>query len=270
MVSIDDALLELKRLDRLASGDTPLHRLDPRAKVLATLFFLCAVVSFGRYELTALFPFFVFPVVLIAIGNLPAGYIVRKVGLVMPLALVMGIFNPLFDRQPMVQVGALAISGGWLSCITIVVRTMLTVGSVLILVAVTGVTAICRAVEQLGMPRVFTVQLLFLHRYLFVLAEEGGRASRARELRSFGRQGMGIGSYGSLIGHLLLRTWQRAERVHMAMLARGFTGEFPALRASVFGLRELVFLAGWTALFVAFRLHNIPRMLGEFVTGVLP
>ncbi len=106
------------------------------------------------------------------------------------------------------------------------------------------------------MPQVFAVQLLFLYRYIFVLTEEGSGSSRARELRSCGGKGLGIQSFGSLVGHLLLRTWMRAERIHMAMLARGFTGEFHARQPSRFGGRELLFLLGWSAFFVVLRLQE--------------
>jgi cobalt/nickel transport system permease protein len=137
-----------------------------------------------------------------------------------------------------------------------------------ILVGVTGFPAICRALERLGMPRVFAMQLLFLYRYIFVLTEEGARASRARELRSFGGRGLGMGAFGSLVGHLLLRTWLRAERIHMAMLARGFTGEFHTRQPSRFGGRELLFLAGWSALFILLRMQNAAELLGSLATGM--
>ena len=270
MATMDGALLDFKRLDLLASGDTAVHRLDPRAKVLATLAFIVSVVSFGRYELSALIPFFIFPAVVIGMGDLPAGYLVRKVALLCPFALVVGIFNPIFDRAVLVQLGPLAVTGGWISCASIVVRAALTVSAAIILVAVTGFPAICRALERLGMPAAFAVQLLFLYRYIFVLTEEGGRASRARELRSFGQKGRGIGSYASLIGHLLLRTWLRAERIHMAMVARGFTGAFHARDESRFGAAELLFLLGWSTLFITLRLHNAAQFLGSLITGWLP
>lgn len=270
VASIDGAVLDLKRLDRLAAGDTALHRLDPRAKVLVTVAFIVAVVSYGRYELAALFPFFIFPAVMVALGNLPVSYIVRKIAIVIPVALVVGMFNPLFDRDVLVHLGPLGISGGWISFASLVVRAMLTCGGALILVGLTGFSAICQALERLGMPRVFAVQLMFLYRYLFVLTEEGARASRARELRSLGQRGQGIASYGSLVGYLLLRTWQRAERVHMAMLARGFTGEFRTQQPSRFGRVELLFLFCWLALFIVLRLLNVSLLLGEFVTGMLP
>jgi len=268
MASIDGALLDFKRLDRLAAGNTALHRLDPRAKVLATLVFIVSVVSFGRYELSALIPFFIFPAVIIGMGDLPAGYLARKIALLCPFALAVGMFNPVFDTAVMVQVGPLGISGGWISCASIVVRAVLTVGAALVLVAVTGFPAICRAMEHLGMPNAFAVQLILLYRYIFVLTEEGGRASRARELRSFGKKGLGLSSYGPLLGTLLLRTWMRAERVHMAMLARGFTGAFQTRQEFRFGAPEMCYLLGWASLFIFLRLHNATQLLGALITGI--
>ena len=267
MASIVGAITEFRELDLLAAGDTPMHRLDARAKVLVTLVFILAVVSLGKYELAALFPFFLYPAVLLALGNLPVRYIARKVVVVLPFALMVGMFNPLFDQTVLIRLGPFAISGGWLSFAAILVRATLTVGAALILVAVTGFPAICHALDRLGMPRIFTVQLLFLYRYLFVLSEEGSRTARARELRAFGKKGLGIRSYGSLISHLLLRTWLRAERIHLAMLARGFAGEFHPRRTTRFRVGDFLFLAGWSGVFLLFRLVNVSQFLGMIVTG---
>jgi cobalt/nickel transport system permease protein len=267
MPAINTAVLDIKRLDLMANGTSPLHRLDSRAKVLVTGIFIVTVVSFGRYDLAALLPFFIFPVAMIAIGRLPALFILRKMALLCPFVLVIGIFNPLFDRDIIVHLGPFGISGGWISFISIGIRSILTVGAAMILVGVTGFTAICQALERMGLPRAFTVQLLFLYRYIFVLAEEGQRCSMARQLRSFGKKGQGLSSFSSLIGHLLLRTWQRAERIHMAMIARGFTGSFHARRDTRFGWSETGFVLGWSALFILFRLQNVAQWLGNLLTG---
>lgn len=266
MASINNAVLDLKRLDLMARGDTPLHRLDARAKVLVTLVFILCVVSYGRYELAALLPFFIFPTVMITLSDIPPLFIIRKIALLCPFVLIVGAFNPLFDRDIILQLGPLGISGGWISFISILTRSILTVGAAFILVGVTGFNAACQALEQLGMPQVFAVQLLFLYRYIFVLADEAGRASRARELRSCGKKGLGINSFSSMIGHLLLRTWQRAERIHMAMLARGFTGEFHANRPNHFGFPELRFVVLWSALLIFLRLQNVTQLLGTLLT----
>ena len=270
MASVHCAVLDLKSLDLLANGDSTIHRLDARAKVLATFVFIICVVSCSRYELTALFPFFIFPVVMISLSGLPPRFILGKIVLICPFVLAVGIFNPVFDREILLQLGPLGVSGGWISFASILTRSLLTVGAAFILVGTTGFTAVCQALERLGMPRIFTVQLLFLYRYIFVLTEESDRASRARELRSCGKRGQGIRSFGSLVGHLLLRTWQRAERIHMAMLARGFTGQFHARRQSGFGIAEICFVVGWSTLFILLRLQNASQLLGSLIVGLFP
>jgi len=269
MTSIEGALLDFKRLDRLATGDTALHRLDPRAKVLVTLVFIISVVSFGKYEISAMVPFFLFPVIIVSLGDLPVSYIVKKIALLSPFALIVGIFNPVFDRQILVQMGPIGISGGWVSFASIFLRAVLTVGVALIMVGVTGFSEGCNALERMGLPKAFVVQLLFLYRYIFVLTDEGARTARARELRTFGRKGMEMKAFASLVGNLLLRTWERAERVYRAMLCRGFNGEFHVRRSYSFGLKEIVFTFGWSFLFIFFRQVNVPWFLGSFFTELL-
>lgn len=268
MAHIETALRDLNRLDLLATGNSPMHRLDPRAKVLVTLVYIVTVVSFGRYEVSALLPFAIFPVVVATSSALPPSVLIRKLMVVLPFAAVVGLFNPFFDREILMTLGPLAVSGGWLSFVSIILRAVLTVGTALALVAVTGFSGVCMALERFGVPQAFVVQLLFLYRYIFVLGDEGLRMARARELRSFAGRGMGLRVYGSLVGSLLLRTWERAERIHMAMLSRGFRGEFHIRRECRFGRRELLFTLGWCAIFMLLRFVNVPQLIGALVTGV--
>ncbi|GAB4247932.1 MULTISPECIES: energy-coupling factor transporter transmembrane component T family protein [Deferrisoma] len=266
MARIEDAVLDLGRLDRLAYADTPVHRLDPRAKILATVVYLVAVVSHGKYEVSALLPFAVFPVVLAARAGLPAGYLLRKLLLVAPFAVLVGAANPWLDRAPLLQLGPVTVTGGWVSYASILVRFALTIGAALVLVATTGFYGVCLGLQRLGTPRVMAVQLLLLYRYLFVLAGEALRLVRARNLRRFGRGGAGVGVYGSLVGSLLLRTLGRARRIHTAMLCRGFTGEFRTIRDLRFRPTDWAFLVGWSAVFALFRWVHLPRLLGSLFT----
>ncbi len=270
MLAIDGTLLDFKQLDLLAMRQTAIHRLDPRAKIITTLSFIVCVVSFNRYEISAMIPFLLYPAVLLTVGELPFGYILRKIIIVIPFALVVGIFNPVFDREVLMQIGSLDVWGGWLSCLSILLRALLTASAAILLVAVTGFPAICEALEQMGMPQVFAVQLLFLYRYIFVLTDEGVRTARARELRTFGKRGLGLRQFGSLVGNLLLRTWERAERIYMAMLARGFAGQVHTRQRGHFGRNEVMFVAGWISLFVLLRCYNVPQLFGRLLTGTLP
>ena len=175
MGNIESSLLNIGYLETLSYQQTPLHRLDPRVKLLTTLVFIVTVVSFGKYEITGLLPFMIYPVVLIAVGNLPPGYLAKKILLAAPFAFFIGIFNPLLDRAVLVHLGPMGISGGWVSFASIMIRFTLTVSAAFILIAGTGLNAVCLALDKLGAPRIFVMQLLFLYRYIFVLTEEALR-----------------------------------------------------------------------------------------------
>ena len=268
MARIDTTVFDLDTLDLLAYRDSAIHRLDPRAKLLTTLVFIMTVVSHGKYEIAALLPYLLFPSVLLITADLPVGYLGRKLLFVAPFALFIGLCNPFIDREVILQLGPLSVTGGWLSFGSIMLRVVLTVGGALILVATTGLLGICYALDKFLAPRVFVLQLLFLYRYLFVLIEQAARLVRARSLRSYRGRGPGIKSYIPLIGQLLLRTMDRAQRIHLAMLCRGFTGEIHLGRPLRIGLPEVTFTLGWSLLFILFRLVNIPRQLGVWTTGL--
>ena len=269
MGNIESSLLNIGYLETLSYQQTPLHRLDPRVKLLTTLVFIIAVVSFGKYEITGLIPFIIYPVALIAVGNLPPGYLFKKILLAAPFAFFIGIFNPFLDRALMVQLGPVGISGGWVSFASIMIRFTLTVSAALILIAGTGFNAVCLALDKMGTPRSFVIQLLFLYRYIFVLTDEALRLVRARALRSFQGRGMGFKVFSYMIGQLLLRTLDRAHRIHLAMLSRGFDGKIRLLRPLQIHGRDAAFFLGWSALFVLMRWYNIPHLLGNAIAGLI-
>jgi len=265
MPAIDTGFYDISHLDTLAAQDSVIHRLDPRAKVLTTLCFVLAVVSCDSHAVSQLMPFFFFPLFLIVLGNLPVLYFCKKLILLSPFVLFIGIFNPFLDRTVMLHIGPMAVSGGWLSFFSIFLRFILTVSVAFLLVATTGFTAVCMALEKLGAPKVFTVQLLFLYRYIFVLVDEGVRMVRARALRCFNGRGTGLHAFSQLIGSLLLRTLDRAQRIHMAMQCRGFRGDIRLNRQLRIGRPEILFMAGNLLFFLLVRIYNVPQLLGTFL-----
>lgn len=269
MSRIDAALHELRSLDALARRDTYLTQLDPRAKVIATLIFCGVVVSFDRYAIAALLPLAIFPVALAALGDLPVRPLLRKLALAAPFAVLVGLFNPLLDRAPLLSVGEIAISGGWLSFVSILIRFGLTVGAALVLIAGTGMHELSVALGRLGLPRVFVAQLLFTYRYAFVLGGEASSMVTAHALRSGGRR-PGLTSFGPLTGHLLLRAVERAQRIHLAMLSRGFDGELRSTRELHWTWRDTTFLLGWGSYFALARALDLPQWLGQGLTGGAP
>lgn len=262
-MTFDNEFFNLGYLDMLAYRDTAIHRLDPRAKLVATLAFVVAVVSFPKYEISGLLPFLLFPVALFSLGDIPVGFVLKKVLVASVFAVCIGMFNPLLDREPVLAVLGMQVSGGWISFLSILVKFFLTVTAGLLLVATTSFPGICRALGQLGMPELFTAQLLFLYRYLSVLMEETMRVVRARELRSFHGRRAGIREFASIAATLFLRTVERAERIYRAMLARGFSGRLHTVRQVQFRATDAVFLALALLFFAVCRAYDIVGLAGR-------
>ena len=267
MSKLESYWLELRQLDEMANKKTVIHHINPCAKLLTTVVFLTVVASFSKYEVMGLAPMFFYPMVLIILGELPLAPILNRVMLAVPFVLFIGIFNPLLDQAPFMQVGHYFISGGWISFSSILVRFALAVTAALILVATTGIHAIGMALLWLKVPKVFVIQLLFMYRYLYVLLEEFIRTVRAHSLRSFQGGGIGFKVWGSLLGQLLLRTIDRAQRIYQAMLCRGFDGEIRLLRYNKLVAADIIYFFGWSAFFIAVRLVNIPQRLGALLIG---
>lgn len=265
MPAIDTGILTFGTMDDMARGDTRIHRLDPRIKLLVTLCFVVTVVSMPKYEVAMLIPFAAFPLFTVQMADIPVRFIAKRVLLAMPFALAIGIFNPVFDRHPVLSLANVTISGGWLSFLTIQIKSVLTISSVLVLLACTGIQRIGTALEYARVPGVFTVQILFLYRYLHVLGEEAARMARAALIRSGHPDRISLTTYGHLIGCLLLRTLNRAERIHLAMRCRGFEGNIPTGSRVRMKPADAAFAVGWIAFFLVFRLHNMAQSLGAVV-----
>lgn len=268
MSRLHAALQDFDALDALAARPTALSRLDPRVKILATLGFILTVVSFDRYTVAALLPLALFPLLMAALGDMTLRSIGRTVLLASPFAVMVGMFNPWLDQRPLLSLLGYPITGGWVSFTSILIRFGLTVAAGLVLVASTGLPQICAGLERLGVPQVFTTQLLLLHRYALVLAHEASRMSLAHELRANGKA-MPLAVYGPLLGHLLLRALQRAQRIHQAMLSRGFDGQLrhrPSLR---WQRADTLFLALCGMGFVLARQVDLAHLMGQLVLGWL-
>lgn len=267
---LQHVLCALEAMERTARMQSPLHRTDARAKLLVTVVFLVTMLSVPLSRLPELLLFFVFPIFTCAMGGLRYGPIFRRSLVVLPFVAFIGVFNLFYDREPVFRVGALVVTAGWISFLSIILRGLLSVQALLVLIGSTGYYRLCRSLQQLGVPAVFTTQLLFVYRYLFVLIEEAAAMQQARDARSFGRKSYPLKVWGTLVGQLLIRTFDRAERISRAMLARGFTGRIPEGMSErpAWKMRDTLFLAAWCSALVLLRLcrpaENFSMLINNF------
>ena len=265
----EKSYFDMGRLDRLSYHDTFVHRLDPRVKVIVTILFLLTVISFPKYEVVSLIPFFLFPVMLATIGEIPIRFILGKLILVSPFAIMIGIFNPILDTKIISIIYGIPISAGLMSFISILLKFALTVSAALLLIATTSFPGVCHALRKMGFPAIFVTQLLFLYRYIFVLMGEAMRMIRAIDMRSFGTRSMEVKVFSRLIGTLLFRTIDRAERVYCAILSRGFEGDIPTVKKNQFNAVDIEYLLLTIIFLGIFRFFRVSESIGIITQELL-
>ena len=223
MPDIGARVHELRALENLASGRTVVHRLHPLSKLVSTLVFIVTVVSFGRYDFLRLVPYFFYPFIVMALSESPYKLMLPRVLIALPFCLFAGVSNAIFDRAAAFSLGGVAISFGIVSLAAILLKMYLCVMAALLLVATTGFTELTAQLRRIHVPSFFVMVFEMTYRYIGVLLEEVRSMQIAYRLRSGTRKSLDIRHMGPFLGQLLLRGFDRAERVHAAMSCRGYT-----------------------------------------------
>jgi cobalt/nickel transport system permease protein len=228
------------------AGNTasPVHRLDPRAKVIGFLGLTLVAVT---TPLDA-WPVFVACALVLAavsaVARIGPTTTWRRVRFVLPLVLCVALFLPFVRGGDQLEVGPLALSVAGLAAFAAVsVKAVLGTTSAVLLGATTTFPATLRALESLRVPRLLVLIAGFVYRYLHVVVDEVQRMRAALTARGYQpRTALGAGAVGRVATALFLRTHARGERVYLAMLSRGYRGSVPALDTLRFGATDAVFV----------------------------
>ena len=209
-------------------GDSVVHRLPAEAKVLATIVVVLAVVSTPREQVWAFGLHLVVLLALVVVTRLPPGAVLRRMRIEIPF-LLFAVLLPIVGRGPRVSVGALPLSeeglwAGW----NIAAKGTLGVLAAIVLSSTTPVAELLRGVERLRAPKVMVAIAGFMVRYLDVVVGEAGRMRVARVSRGDDPRWLWQArATAATAGTLFVRSYERGERVHLAMLARGYDGSLP-------------------------------------------
>ncbi|HEX2504493.1 MAG TPA: cobalt ECF transporter T component CbiQ [Miltoncostaeaceae bacterium] len=214
------------------AGDlaSPVHRLDPRAKIVG----LVGVTVVGVTTPVSAWPAWAacaaVLVAVAAVGRVPPGVIWRRSRIVLPLVVAAAVFIP-FAREgaAVFSVGPFDASReGLETLLSVAVKATIGTVSAVLMGATTSVPEIIRGLEAMRVPRLFILVATFMYRYLFVILDELARMRSALAARAYRpRSLLQIAPLGRMISALFLRSYARGERVYLAMQARGFSGEMP-------------------------------------------
>ncbi|KAA9158363.1 cobalt ECF transporter T component CbiQ [Microbacterium lushaniae] len=219
-----ERLLTVALLDETTLVHAPwVERFSPRARLLALVAFAVIVVATPREWFWAFAAYGVLVIGALVAVRVPPATVARRLVIEVPFV-VFALLMPFIAAGPRVEVGTLSLSleGLWGAWGLLVKATLALLASIL-LVSTTAPRRIVLALEQLHLPRQLTVIAGFMVRYLDVIVDESARMAIARDARGFVPKG--LRSWRVLaqgIGALFIRSHARGERVHLAMLARGY------------------------------------------------
>lgn len=262
MSKIQKAVSEIKSIEELANEDRWVKQVHPLVKLCVTILYIGTVVSFSKYNLSGLLVMAVYPVILFIMNDISVKDALWRMRVVLPLVCVAGIFNPFFDRQAVMTVGQIEITGGVISMLTLMLKGVFTVSASYLLIATTTIEKICCALEICHLPKSLVMQVWLIYRYISVLLAETQRVVQAYELRAPGQKGIHFKVWGSLMGQMLLRSMDRAEVIYESMCLRGFDGVFRLKKEIRFCARDAVYLVLWIVIFAVLRYFAVGQMIG--------
>lgn len=269
MTDMQTQVQNIYSLEQLSRKNTCIHRLHPAAKLLTAIAYIVIVVSFNQYALDRLIPYIFYPVIVMALAEIPYGMLLKRVAIALPFGLFAGISNLFFDRTVAFYLSGIAVSQGMLSFAVIIYRTFLCVIAVLILVSTTPFTELCSQLRRLHVPEMIVTIFEMTYRYIGALLLEASSMYTAYMLRTSRRKGLEMRHMGSFVGQLLLRSFDRAERVYGAMKCRGYRLKESYQSSRPLSWYDGLFLMITVGLCLLFRFVDVPALLTHWINGVL-
>ncbi len=226
-------------IERWSRGSGALHSRDARVKLLVVLGYLIALATAPRITPMTVACYAAPVAAGIALGRLPAGALLARAGIALPFSATFGFFS--------------LLAGDGSRAAALLVKSYLSAAAVLVLVGTTPLPKLLRGMESLGAPRVLTMVVQFLFRYLFVISEQAQHMRLAALSRGSGASAPRFRAAAGAVAVLFARSFGRAEGIHRAMLARGFSGETQLLSSPRIDAIDVLFLISGVALALALR-----------------
>ena len=209
-------------------GHSWLHRLPAHVKLVALVVFMLTVVATPREWYPVFAGYLALLLLLVATSRVPPTYLAKRMVVEVPFV-VFALLLPFVATGPRTEVLGLSVSEhGLLGAWSLLAKGTLGVTASLLLAATTEPRALLTGLERLRVPTLLVQIMGFMVRYLDVVTSEMHRMKIARESRGFtARDPRHWPVLARSAGALFIRSYERGERVHLAMLSRGYTGRLP-------------------------------------------
>lgn len=211
-------------------GHSVVHRLAPEAKVAATFLFVLSAALTPRTAIWAFAVYGMLLAVVIAMAGIPLRFVVARLAVVVPFV-VFAFLVPVIGEGERVRVLGvpLSVEGLW-AMWSILAKAGVGATSSIILAGTTEVADLLKGLTRLRVPPVFVSITSFMVRYMELMADSLGRMRTAMVARGYDPRWLWQAKpIASSAGALFVRSYERGERIHAAMVSRGYTGVMPDL-----------------------------------------
>ena len=211
-------------------GHSPVHALPPHCKLAAVFAFVLVVVCTPREVMWAFGLYAVLLAAVAVVARIPAGFLLRRLLIEIPFV-AFAVLMPFVVPGEQVEVLGLSVSvpglwGAW----NVLAKGTLGVAASVILASTTELRSLLLGLQRLKLPPMLVQIASFMIRYGDVVTDEMRRMSIARRSRGFEAKGVRHwGVLGKSAGALFIRSYERGERVHLAMVSRGYAGTMPVI-----------------------------------------
>lgn len=209
---------------------SPIHDLDPRFKIIASLLLVVGVVIGPPLRPLEFVLIFGLLIAVTVISRVPVPWLLSRSTIVLPIALGIAVFAPLGQATSLSWSGITEAytENSWMIW-AITTKSWISAFTMLLLSTTTPMPRLFEGLRALKMPTIFITLLTFLYRFTDVFGTQLRTMQQAVSSRApdLGRWGL-IRLYGNLAGNLFIRAYERGERIHAAMLSRGYDGVLPA------------------------------------------
>ncbi|MDE6297161.1 MAG: energy-coupling factor transporter transmembrane protein EcfT [Muribaculaceae bacterium] len=260
MTKLEKAYLSVSRIDGSRGGND-----SSPASLLVTVIYLIAVLSVPIDAPQKIIWLGAYPVIASEMQGIGYGKIFLKSLWILPLLIVIGIFNPILDNKILFYIGNVGVSRGWVTFASIIFRGLFSFQAIIIMIRTTGFIDVFNTMRRLGMPEIITTQMLLSYRYLFVILEEAMTMQRARESRGYGRKSYPLKMWGLFVGQLLIKSTKRATNIHRAMKARGFNGTLPMGSNSSWSIKDIIWTISWAVIIILLRFIDFSKLITEVI-----
>ena len=210
------------------AGDTLLHRLPPHVKLVGLLAFVLATVSVPNGARPVLVVLLGLAVAVLVSTRVPVRHVLPRLAVETPFA-VFALVLPFVAVGPEVELGPVSVSEpGLVAAVALLLKGTTGVVCAVAFAVTTEPRDLVRALQHLHVPDPLVTIASFMVRYVEVVADQLRRMRVARDSRGFrSRSVRAWPALASSTGALFIRSYERGERVHLAMLSRGYGGRMP-------------------------------------------